>query len=223
MGTGGCGQCHPMFLLLIASLGRAPHTLPLLQHGVPPMGDSFTNFSIVCASPGLQFFMNCSSTGPTQSHIVQSFRNQLLQQGHISCQQTCSSGLLSPRAQRSCQSLLQHGFPGGHGLGTSLCSGVARSWGAGDLCSLMDLPGHSSPWSGNAGCRAISALTPCPMASCHSGRTAGNTVICCGLLKHFWFLPHSPGDPFPLGGSVLPTLLLGACSASVHRAGQSLR
>lgn len=158
MGNGSCGKCHPISLLFLPPQGRTPYTLSLLQHGIPPMGDSFTNFSSVSASHGLQFFMTCSSMGPT--HKVQSFRNQLLQQGHSSCQQTCSSvgsslhGHKGPA--RACSSM---SFPRGHSLGTSTCCSMGSFLG----CRWISVPSWTcrgtaaSPWSCNTGCRAISA------------------------------------------------------------------
>ncbi|KAK4806754.1 hypothetical protein QYF61_005550, partial [Mycteria americana] len=83
---------------------------------------SSTNFSNRSLSHGLQFFMNCSSTGPFYG--VQSFRNRLLQRGspmgaeilpanlllcgppmgaEILPANLLQRGLLSPQGHRSCQ------------------------------------------------------------------------------------------------------------------------
>ncbi|KAK4806788.1 hypothetical protein QYF61_005584 [Mycteria americana] len=59
-------------------------------------------------SHGLQFFKNCSSISPF--HRVQSFSNGLLQQGHSSCQKTCSCVGSSPQAAVPARSLLRHGL-----------------------------------------------------------------------------------------------------------------
>ena len=78
-----------------------PHTLPLLQRGVPSHGRQYSvNFSNATPSHGLQFFTNRSCVGPF--HGVQSCRSGLLQ---------CGSPLGSKVLPAN---LLQPGLPSGH-------------------------------------------------------------------------------------------------------------
>lgn len=194
MENGSCGKCRPMSLLLLPPQGRTPHILPLLQHGVPPVGNSFANLSSVSASQGLQSFITCSSMSPT--HKVQSFRNQLLQQGHNSCRKPAP---VWPSLSEGTKVLQSMSSPRGHSLGTSTCSGMGSFLG----CRWISAPSWTcrgtaaSPHSCNTGCREISALahgappTPCPKASCHPGRAAAGNSVPCDLLKHFRLLSYS--------------------------------
>uniref|UniRef100_A0A8C0F7B9 Uncharacterized protein n=1 Tax=Bubo bubo TaxID=30461 RepID=A0A8C0F7B9_BUBBB len=117
LGNGSCGQfithCFCRSFLL---RGRTRHTLPLLQCGVPPTGDTPPSTSWV-PSPGCSpSGTGCSSVGPPR--------------GHKSCQQTCSSvGSSLHGATGPARSLLQHGLPTGSQppSGTSPCSGVGSS------------------------------------------------------------------------------------------------
>jgi len=84
-----------------------PHTLPLLQRGVPPMGVSSPQ-----TAPAWVLPTGCSSsrTAPVWGpfHGVQSLRNRLPQRGSPTGSQALPAnllrcGLLSPRGRRSCQ------------------------------------------------------------------------------------------------------------------------
>lgn len=63
-GNGGLQSVHHMFsLLLLPPQGRTPYTLPLLQPGVPPIGDFCALHRFLPLSPShrLQVFTNCCS------------------------------------------------------------------------------------------------------------------------------------------------------------------
>lgn len=65
--------CRSFLLLLFP-----PHALSMLQHGVSPEEESFSNFSSVRPSHRMQFFRNASAWALCHR---QSFRNTLLQHG----------------------------------------------------------------------------------------------------------------------------------------------
>lgn len=152
MGNGGSRQ-FIMHCLCCSFLltGRTPHTLLLLQHGVPPTGDSPPQNSPVWVLPmGCSFSLtapawvtsigcspsgtDCLSVGPPR--------------GHKSCQQTCSSV----------------GFPWGHSLlWASTCPSVESSmgcrWVSAPLWTSMDCMGTASfTMVCTTGCRGTSAL-----------------------------------------------------------------
>ena len=141
--------------------GRTPHTLPLLQCGVPPTG---------CSPSGT----DCYSVGPPR--------------GHRSCQQTCSSvGSSLHGATGPARSLIQHRLPTGSPSpsGASTCSGVGSS----PCCRWISAPALTSMGAGHScltmgcttGCRGISALAPgAPPAP-----PASLTLVSAGL-----FLSH---------------------------------
>ncbi|KAK4810942.1 hypothetical protein QYF61_013350 [Mycteria americana] len=90
------------------SRGRTPHTIPLLQRGVPPTGDSPPRtapawvLSMGCCPSGT----DCSRVGPLRGHrSCQKTCSSMgsSPQGHRSCQKTCSSMGSSPQGHRSCQ------------------------------------------------------------------------------------------------------------------------
>ncbi|XP_049649798.1 uncharacterized protein LOC126035330 isoform X1 [Accipiter gentilis] len=135
------------FLPLHLLRTRAPHTLPLLQRGVPPTGDSPPRtpptwaiptgcsssrtaptwvLSMVCSPSGA----HCSSVGPSR--------------GHKSCQKTCSNvGSSLHRSTGPARNLLQRRVPTGSQLpsGTHLLRrGVLHGLQV-DICSTVDLPG----------------------------------------------------------------------------------
>jgi len=151
---------HTLSLPLLPPQGRTPHALPLLQRGVPPMGDSPLRTapawvpSTGCSPSGT----GCSSVGPPQ--------------GHKFCQQTCSGmGFSLHGATGPGRSLLQHGLsmesqpPSGilllkrkvfHGLQVEICSTM-------DLHGLQgqNLP-HHGLLHGLRGNPAPGALPPPP-------------------------------------------------------------
>ncbi|KAM9662266.1 uncharacterized protein ACIBXB_013160 [Morphnus guianensis] len=126
--------------------GRTHHTLPLLQRGVPPTGDSPPRtsptwvlprgcsssrtapawvLSTACSPSGA----HCSSVGPPR--------------GHKSCQKTCSVGSSLHRSAAPARSLLQCGVPTGSQppSGTHLLRrGVLHGLQV-DICSTVDLHG----------------------------------------------------------------------------------
>ena len=123
-----------------------PHTLPLLQHGVPPTGDSPSQTSPVWVLP-----TGCSSSRMDCFHVGPPW-------GHKSCQQTCFGmgsslhGSTGPQVlPGSCSGV---GFPRGHSvLRASTCSGVGSSLHGlqVDICSTVELhglPGDSLPHHG---------------------------------------------------------------------------
>ncbi|XP_049649849.1 uncharacterized protein LOC126035356 [Accipiter gentilis] len=134
------------FLPLHLLRTRADHTLPLLQRGVPPTGDSPPRtpptwaiptgcsssrtapawvHSTVCSPSGA----HCSSAGPPR--------------GHKSCQKTCSMGSSLHRSAGPARSLLQCGVPTGSQppSGTHLLRrGVLHGLQV-DICSIVDLHG----------------------------------------------------------------------------------
>ncbi|KAK4825359.1 hypothetical protein QYF61_026878 [Mycteria americana] len=135
-GTGGRGM---------EVAGRTPHTLPLLQRGVPAMGDSPPRTSPTwvlptgCSSsptaPAWVPFMGCSPSGTDCSSVGPPW-------GHKSCQQTCSSMGSSLHGSRGpARSLLQCGLP----TGSQPPSGIHLLWRGVlhglqvDICSTMDL------------------------------------------------------------------------------------
>jgi len=149
MGNGGCGQfitrslCHSFLLR-----GMTPHTLPLLQREVPPMGDSSPRTAPAwvlpagCSPSGTE----CSSVGPPR--------------GHKFCQQACSSmGSSLHGFTGLARSLLQHGLA----MGSQLPSGIhllqcgIRSMG----CRWMSAP----PWT-FMDCRGTTCLTMVFITSC---------------------------------------------------------
>jgi len=157
-----------------------PHTLPLLQCGVPPTGDSPPRTAPTwCPSHGLQLFMNCPSVGPF--HRVQSFRNRLLQRGSPMGSQALTAnllqcGLLSSWAHRSCQepapvraplfmgpqvlpgACSSTGSSQGHSfLQASTCSSVGSSMG----CRWRSAPSWTS-----MGCRGTACLTIVVFTGC---------------------------------------------------------
>ncbi|KAM9591464.1 uncharacterized protein ACIBXB_006257 [Morphnus guianensis] len=150
-GTGGQGwglrSSHVIFCRFILLRGRTHHTLPLLQRGVPPTGDSPPQtsptwvlptgcsssrtapawvLSTVCSPSGT----DCSSVGPSR--------------GHKSFQKTCSSvGSSLHRSAGPARSLLQRGVPSGSQppSGTHLLRrGVLHGLQV-DICSTVDLHG----------------------------------------------------------------------------------
>lgn len=87
--------------------------LSLPQHGDPAPADCSMNFSNVSYSHRLQFFINCTSVGP--SHRVQSFRNRF-QRGFPVGSQVLPGACFST------------GFPWGHSLPeASTCSSMGVS------------------------------------------------------------------------------------------------
>jgi len=109
------------------------------------------------SSHGRQFFMNCSSLGP--SHGVQSFRNRLLQRESPTGSQALPAnllgvGLLSPQVRRSWQEPAPAQAP--HGVTASFRHPPALVWGPFhglqvDICSAVDLhglQGDSLPYRG---------------------------------------------------------------------------
>jgi len=155
MGNGGCGQfitrclCHSFLLR-----GRTPHTLPLLQRGVTPMGDSSpqnvpkwvlpTSSSSSQTAPECVPSTRCSPSGTDCSSMGPP-------RGHKSCQQTRSSVTSSVhRPTGPARSLLQCGLS----VGSQPPSGVHLLWDRVlhglqvDSCSTMDLhglQGHTLP------------------------------------------------------------------------------
>jgi len=121
-----------------------PHTLPLLQHGVTPMGHFSTNFSNVNPSLRRQFFTNCPSVGPF--HRVQPFRNRLVQYGSPMGSQVLPANLLQrmvltlhrstgpARILLQCEISMGSQSPSGIHL---LWHGVLR-WLQVEICSTMD-------------------------------------------------------------------------------------
>ena len=94
MGGRGCSEfITRCFCCSFVLRGRTPHTLLLLQCGVPPTGDSPPRiFSDMSPSHGLQLFPNCSSM--CHFYRVQSFRNRLLQRGSPTGSQVLPANLL---------------------------------------------------------------------------------------------------------------------------------
>ncbi|KAM9590846.1 uncharacterized protein ACIBXB_005895 [Morphnus guianensis] len=151
-GTGGQGMgftvssSHVIFCRFILLRGRTHHTLPLLQRGVPPTGDSPPRtsptwvlptgcsssrtapawvLSTVCSPSGT----DCSSVGPPR--------------GHKSCQKICSVGSSLHRSAGPARSLLQRRVPTGSQppSGTHLLRcGVLHGLQV-DICSTVDLHG----------------------------------------------------------------------------------
>ncbi|KAK4813314.1 hypothetical protein QYF61_023989 [Mycteria americana] len=155
-GNGGCGQFITRCLCRSFLLrGRTPHTLPLLQRGVPPTGESSANFSNVSPSHRLQFFTNCSSVGPF--HRVQSFRSRLLQRGSPTGSQVLPEnllqhGFLSPRVHRSCQEPVP--VRASHGR-SQPPSGIHLLWRG----VLHGLQWRSAPPWTSMGCRGTACFT----------------------------------------------------------------
>ena len=152
MGNGGCGHfithclCH-WFLLR----RRTPHTLALLQHGLPPMGDSSTWASPMWVLPtGCSFSQTASawfpSTGCSPSGTECSSVSP--PQGHKTCQKTYSSTSFSlPGSTGPARSLLWCRLPTGsqpllgiHLILTSCWRGVLHGLQV-DICSAMNVHG----------------------------------------------------------------------------------
>jgi len=122
-------------------------TLPLLQGGAPPKGESPSqtapNFFTTCSAWVLPTGCStsgtgCSSMGPPR--------------GHQPCQQTCSSvGSSLHGSTGPGRSLLQHGLP----MGSQPPLGIPLHWhGAFHSCRWV----CASPWT-SMGCRGTACLT----------------------------------------------------------------
>lgn len=127
--------------------GRRPHTLPLLQHGVPLTGNSPPWTSSRPVPP-----TGCSSSQTAPLWVPP---------GHKSCQQTGSS--VGSSLHRCCKELPNAGFPQGHSLlWASTCSSMGSSMGCRWISAL--------PWTSMGticltmvfitSCRWISAPAP---------------------------------------------------------------
>ena len=125
---------HPSSLQLLP-----PHTLPLLQYGVPPINNFYMG-----PSHRVQLLMDCSSMGTSW--------------GHKSCQQTCSSVGSSPRGYSSCQKLAPAHTP--HGVTASSGHPPALVWGL-PWASGGDLLPCGSPWAAETACPAMVCSTGC--------------------------------------------------------------
>jgi len=131
-----------------------PHTLPLLQCGVPSTGDSSSQTAPAwvlptgCSPSGT----GCSSVGPPR--------------GHKPCQQTCSGAgsSLSTGPQALPGACSSAGSPRGHSpIWAPTCSGVGSSRGCG---------WRSAPPRASLGCRGTACLTTGCSTGCCRGTSA---------------------------------------------------
>ncbi|KAM9599800.1 uncharacterized protein ACIBXB_003644 [Morphnus guianensis] len=135
------------FCCFIILRGRTHHTLPLLQCGVPPTGDSPPRTSPMWVLP-----MGCSSSRTAPAQVPSTACSPSgahcssvgPPQGHKSCQKTCSSVGSSLHASAGpARSLLQRGVPTGSQppLGTHLLRRGDLPGLQVEICSTVDLHG----------------------------------------------------------------------------------
>ena len=203
MGNGGCGQFITLCLCYSFLLsGKTPHTLPLLQKGVPPTGDSPSPSSPMWVLP-----MGCSPSGTDCFSVGPPGGSQALAANLLQC------GVLFPCGHRSCQEtapvwaphrvtppsdihLLWRGIL--RGLQVDVCSTINLHGLKGDSLPhhslLHRLQGNlcSGTWSTSSPyfftdlgvCRVLTPLSGC---KCHYTGVFSSLILSQRCYHHHWW------------------------------------